>query len=79
MNQGAISLIFDINAAKKKYEEEFEKGKSYASDLQKKDEEKPKGKGEIFAKLDQLVKLKKNGVISEQEFSSKKEELLKRL
>lgn len=76
---GGNFFDFDLGWAKKQYEEEFEKGKTYASDLQKQEEDKPKGKGEIFAKLDQLVKLKKNGVISEEDFQTKKEELLKRL
>lgn len=74
---GGSFFDFDLNWAKKKYEEEFNKGKDYASDLQKK--ETGPSKGEIFAKLDNLVKLKKNGVITDTEFQSKKEELLKKL
>lgn len=76
---GGNFFDFDLSWAQKKYEEEFEKGKEYASDLQKNDQEKEPNKGEIFIKLDKLVQLKKSGVISDEEFQSKKEDLLKRL
>lgn len=74
---GGDFFNFDINIGKKTYEEEFEKGKEYATNLQRKDDKQ--SKGEIFAKLDELVKLKKDGVLTEEEFNTKKEDLLKQL
>jgi uncharacterized protein (DUF697 family) len=74
---GGSVFNFDINRSKKVYEEEFEKGKEYASSLQK--TEKTSSKAETFAKLDKLVQLKKSGVITEAEFNQKKAELLKEL
>jgi uncharacterized protein (DUF697 family) len=68
---------FDMNRAKKEYDEQYEKGKEYASNLQKKDE-KP-DKGEVFKKLDELLNLKKSGILTEDEFNKKKEDLLKKL
>lgn len=74
---GGSFFDFDIGKGKKVYEEEFKKGKEYASGVQTKDTKS--NKAEVFAKLDKLVKLKNNGVITEAEFKSKKEELLKEL
>ncbi|NJO02121.1 MAG: DUF697 domain-containing protein [Bacteroidia bacterium] len=78
---GGTFFDFDLSKAKKAYEEEFQKGKEYAKDLQK---TKPTGsdnnsKAEIFAKLSKLAELKKSGVLSEDEFNAKKEELLGKL
>lgn len=75
---GGNLFDFDLSKARKVYEEEFEKGKDFASDLQTKDQN-PASKGEIFEKLDKLVKLKKSGVITEEEFKAKKQELLNAL
>lgn len=74
---GGSLFDFDLGTARKKYEEEYEKGKDYATDLQKKD--KAPSKAEVFEKLNKLVELKKNGVISEEEFKVKKEDLMKHL
>ncbi len=69
---------FDPNEAKKAYESAFERGKSYASDLEK-DKSTTNQAGEIFQSLERLGKLKEQGVISEEEFLQKKQELLSRL
>jgi uncharacterized protein (DUF697 family) len=75
--QGRGLFDFDLNWGKKVYEQEYEKGKEYASNVQKK-EEGP-SKGDVFKKLDELLNLKKQGILTEEEFNKKKEELLKKL
>lgn len=75
---GGSIFNFDMGWGKQQYEQEYEKGKEYASDIEKKDAKAP-NKGDTFAKLDELVKLKKSGVITEDEFNKKKEELLAKL
>ena len=75
---GGSVFNFDMNWGKQQYEQEYEKGKEYASGLEKKDDKAP-NKGDTFAKLDELVKLKKTGIITEDEFNKKKEELLAKL
>jgi len=67
----------DIEAGKKQYEEEFKKGKDYAMTLEK--EGKGKGQAEVFKKLDKLKKLKDAGVLTDEEFNAKKEELLSKV
>ncbi len=74
---GGSLFDFDLSKAKQQYEQEFKKGKEYASDLQKKDSEP--SKGQVFEKLNKLVELKKSGIISEEEFKTKKEQLLGQL
>ncbi len=74
---GGSLFDFDINKGKKVYEEEFEKGKEYASNIRK--SESGDSKAEIFAKLEKLSQLKKSGAISEEEFKAKKDELLGKL
>ena len=78
-NGGSI-FNFDMSWGKQQYEKEYEKGKEYANHVEKKDStQKADNKGDIFAKLDELVKLKKNGILTEEEFNKKKEELLAKL
>ncbi len=67
----------DIEEGKKQYEEEFKKGKDYAMTLEK--EGKAKGQAEVFNKLDKLKKLKDAGVLTDEEFNTKKEELLSKV
>ena len=57
------------------YKEAFEKGKSYVSDLEDKQDEA----ADVFKSLEKLGKLKEQGVITEEEFEAKKKELLDRL
>ena len=58
------------------YNEAFEFGKTYVSDLEK---EKGNEAANIYQTLEQLGKLKDQGVLTEEEFQAKKEELLARL
>lgn len=77
LENGGNWFNFDMEKAKKEYGENFEKGQQYATDLEKKSKEPTQG--EVFNKLDELVKLKKEGVITEEDFQRKKDELLKKL
>lgn len=80
---GGNLFNFDLEWAKKYYEQNFEQGKTYATDLNNK--EKAKKQEEVFDKdtilkrLEDLVSLKKQGIITEEEFKIKREEWLKRL
>ena len=58
------------------YNEAFEFGKTYVSDLEK---EKGNEAANIYQTLEQLGKLKDQGVLTEEEFQAKKQELLARL
>jgi len=64
----------DLSAARKAYEDAFERGKSYVSDLQ---QDKDKAT-QIFESLERLEKLKQDGLLSEEEFQTKKQELFNR-
>lgn len=75
---GGSIFNFDMGWGKQQYEQEYQKGEEYASNVQTKSDTAP-NKGDTFAKLDELVKLKKSGVITEEEFNKKKEELLAKL
>jgi len=73
---GSGSLVdFDLQQAKKAYEDAFERGKSYVSDLEK-DEDKV---ANVYQSLEKLGKLKEQGILSEDEFQAKKKELLERI
>jgi len=77
---GGSVFNFDMGWGKQQYEQEYEKGKDFASNLERTDpEHKAQSKGDVFAKLDELVKLKKSGILTEEEFNKKKEELLSKL
>ncbi|TAE18701.1 MAG: DUF697 domain-containing protein [Bacteroidetes bacterium] len=77
---GGSMFNFDMSWGKQQYEKEYEKGKEYASSVEKKDDpNKANSKGDIFAKLDELVKLKKSGILTDEEFNKKKEELMAKL
>ncbi len=81
---GGILSNFDFDFAKKMYEEEFEKGKKYAENL-KKDKKKaeevvkeePVNKGDAFSKLELLNDLRERGILTDEEFNAKKEQILK--
>jgi predicted Zn-dependent peptidase len=68
-------LDVDIDAAKSAYQDAFEKGKEFVSDL--KDQENT-GK-DVFKALQELGKLRDDGVITEEEFEAQKQKLLDRL
>ena len=82
---GGTFLDFDPARLKKMYNEMFEKGKKYAYQV-KKEQDKKVAAGETVlekAKLDdpveklkQLAKLKKDGVIDEEEFQAFKKKLI---
>ena len=65
----------DMDAAKSVYREAFEKGKNFVSGL---DADKKAAK-ESFEKLEQLGKLREQGVLTEEEFQEKKRELLDKI
>lgn len=67
----------DIEESKKQYEEEFKNGKEYAMTVQK--EGKKGSQAEVFKKLDKLKKLKDAGILTDEEFNTKKEELLSKV
>ena len=68
-------LDVDLDSAKAAYKEAFEQGKQFVSDL-KEEEEAAK---DVFDALDKLGELKEKGIITEEEFEAKKQELLDRL
>lgn len=69
----------DLDSAKKTYDDEFQKGKEYASDLDKERKQKASGGDDIFTKLEKLAELKEKGVIREEEFETQKQKLLEQL
>ncbi|BDT10460.1 uncharacterized protein/domain associated with GTPase-like protein [Limnospira platensis NIES-39] len=58
------------------YESAFERGKNYVSDLEK---DKADEAANIYQTLEKLGQLKQQGVLSEEEFQAKKQELLSRI
>ena len=60
---------------KKAYEDAFNQGKSYVSDLQDNQEQA----ADIYQSLEKLGKLKEQGILTEAEFQAKKRQLLDRL
>lgn len=67
---------FVEDQVKTAYDSAFERGKSYVSDLQ--DEEGDAAAG-IYQSLQQLGDLRDKGILTEEEFNQKKQELLSRL
>lgn len=64
----------DLDKAKAKYQEWFEKGKEYVANLEKDD-----NAADILASIEKLGELRQQGAITEEEFEAKKKELLARL
>lgn len=64
----------DFGWAKKKYEDALERGKEVVSEWQEKE-----AKHQVYESLVQLGELKEKGVLTEEEFEAKKQELLDRL
>ena len=60
---------------KKAYEDAFQKGKSYVSDLENERQEA----ADVYQTLEKLGKLKEQGILTEEEFQAKKKQLLDRL
>lgn len=70
---GGTMSNLDVDAAKQKYANEYEKGKAVAKEASEKNE----GAGDVFEKLTKLGELRDKGVITPAEFEAKKAELLK--
>jgi uncharacterized protein (DUF697 family) len=68
---GTLSSI-NLDAAKKAYEEELEKGKRVAAKMA----EEKTGSKDAFAKLERLSQLKDKGVISVEDYEAMKKKLL---
>ncbi len=60
---------------KKAYEDAFQRGKSYVSDLEDNQQEA----ADIYQALEKLGNLRDRGIITEEEFQTKKQQLLDRL
>ncbi|MEM9274579.1 MAG: DUF697 domain-containing protein [Cyanobacteria bacterium P01_F01_bin.143] len=73
-NAGTLSNFVE-DQVKKAYDSAFEKGKSYVSDLEDEQDEA----ANIYQSLEKLGKLRDQGILTEEEFQSKKKELLDRL
>ena len=76
---GGNFLNFDLDNTKEIYKEKFEKGKEYASNLEKERKKTKKASDDIFQKLEKLAQMKEKGIISEEEFESQKQKHLERL
>lgn len=83
VGQVAISMFstmggfgdFDTEEMKQAYQNAYDRGKNYVSDL----EDKKDRAGNIYEALEKLGKLKEQGILSEEEFLAKKKELLERI
>ena len=72
-NNGTLDTL-NTDAVKAQYREFVEKGKQYAADLKK-----SFSKDDVFSTIDKLKQLKDSGAISEAEYESLKEKLLKKV
>jgi len=82
---GGTFLDFDAKRLKKMYNEKFEKGKQVAEQINKETEAKRKAadqafenktSGKMVDKLRELAELRKEGLITEEEFASMKKKLI---
>ena len=73
-NSGNLSNFVE-DQVKKAYEDAFQKGKSYVSDLKDNQDEA----ADIYRALEKLSQLKDRGILTEEEFQAKKKQLLDRL
>ncbi len=73
-NSGNLSNFVE-DQLKKAYEDAFQQGKSYVSDLEDNQGEAV----DIYQTLEKLGKLKEQGILTEEEFKTKKQQLLDRL
>ena len=76
---------FDINTAKQAFEREFEKGKEFVANMQKKKEPEAQSTetekittDDVVIKLQRLKELKDAGIITEEEFQEKKKNIIDR-
>lgn len=67
---------FNLDQVRRSYNDAYEKGKNYVSDLEK---NKKDAAADVYQSLEQLGKLRDQGVLSEEEFLAKKKDLLSRL
>ncbi len=74
LSSGGTMQNLNVDAARRQYEAEYEKGKEVA-----KEASANTGAKGVFEKLDKLGELKAKGVITEAEFEAKKKELLAQL
>lgn len=75
-SSGGSLTDFVEEKVKEVYDSAFEQGKSYVSDLEK---EKGDDAADIYQSLEKLGQLKEKGILTEEEFLAKKQELLSRL
>jgi len=82
---GGTFLDFDMKRLKKMYNEKFEKGKQVAEQIKKDQDGKRKAadqafenktSGKIVDKLKELAELRKEGLITEEEYSAMKKKLI---
>jgi uncharacterized protein (DUF697 family) len=75
---GGTFLDFDPDRLKKYYDEKFEKGKELAQELKKQQEKKEQvvESTNVIERLKELAQMKKDGLISEDEFQKFKEKLM---
>lgn len=82
---GGTFLDFDVKRLKKLYNEKFEKGKKVAEQYQKEQEKKRtaaeqviegKSSAKIVDKLKELAELRKEGLITEEEYNAMKKKLI---
>ena len=82
---GGTFLDFDAKRLKKMYNEKFEKGKKVAEQMSKEQEKKRqaaeetltnKSSGKLVDKLRELAELKKEGLITEEEYIAMKKKLI---
>ena len=85
---GGTFLDFDASRLKKMYNEKFEKGKQVAEQIKKEQEAKRKAadqamenkaSGKVVDKLRELAELRKEGLITEEEYSAMKKKTDRRL
>jgi uncharacterized protein (DUF697 family) len=76
-NPGGFENLANLDAEemKKAYEQAYEQGKNYVSDLQNHEDEA----ANVYQALEKLGKLKEQGILSEEEFQAKKKQLLDRI
>lgn len=74
-NSGNLNNFVEENL-KNAYDVAFDRGKSYVSDLKN---EKGDDAVKVYQALEQLGNLKEQGILTEEEFQAKKQELLARL
>jgi uncharacterized protein (DUF697 family) len=75
---GGTFLDFDVERLKKFYNEKFEKGKQVAEELRKNQEktETSVDQSDVITQLQQLAKLKEDGILTEEEFLELKKKII---